>query len=205
MGAPGAKNTLYHDGIRTPIIMRWPGKIEAGVIDEQSIVSAIDIVPTILDAAGLPSLGAIEGKSIIDVIRGRSARAERAYAYASSNYRSNSTQEEFFPHRAIIDASYCYIFNSYVVRSEGKKAKHSGWMDVVNSSLSISEKLKNKMDYMVYRAPEELFDLKTDPGCWNNLAYDPAYEGVLEEYRGKLLSEMTSTSDPELQIFKLFQ
>ncbi len=53
-------------------------------------------------------------------------------------------QEQFFPHRAIIDESFCYIFNSYVVRSKGIKKKASGWMDVVNSSLSKSEKLKNK-------------------------------------------------------------
>ena len=203
MGAPGAKNTLYHDGIRTPMIFRWPEKIQEGVIDDKSIVSAIDIVPTILDAAGLPSLGAIEGKSIIDVILGRSPQSEREYAYASSNYRSNSTQEQFFPHRAIIDESYCYIFNSYVVRSDGKKAKHSGWMDVVNSSLSKNEKLKNKIDYMVYRAPEELFDLKEDPGCWDNLAQDPDYEERIREYRKKLLKEMKETADPELSVFNL--
>ena len=204
MGAPGAKNTLYHDGIRTPIILRWPGKIKAGIIDEKSIVSVIDICPTILDAAGLPSLGEIEGKSIIDVILGKSDQTERTYAYASSNYRSNSTRKEFFPHRAIIDESYCYIFNSYVVRSEGKKAKHSGWMDVVNSSLSKSEKLKNKIEYMVYRAPEELYDLKEDPGCWNNLAKQAEYTGTLEDYRGKLHEEMQETADPELLVLDNF-
>ncbi|HMB66052.1 MAG TPA: sulfatase/phosphatase domain-containing protein, partial [Patescibacteria group bacterium] len=191
--------------IRTPIIMRWPQKIKEGVIDDKSIVSAIDLVPTIVDAAGLPSLGAIEGKSIIDVIRGKSAQTEREYAYASSNYRASCTPEEFFPHRAIIDESFCYIFNSYVVRSEGKKAKHSGWMDVVNSSLSKSEKLKNKINYMVYRAPEELYDLKEDPGCWNNLAGDPGYAGKLKAYRKKLLKEMEATADPELPVFKDFR
>ncbi|MFV0267183.1 MAG: sulfatase [Draconibacterium sp.] len=203
MGAPGAKNTLYHDGIRTPIIMRWPKKIKEGVVDDKSIVSAIDLVPTILDAAGLLSLGAIEGKSVIDVILGKSAQTEREYAYASSNYRSSCTPEEFFPHRAIIDESFCYIFNSYVVRSEGKKAKYSGWMDVVNSSLSKSEKLKNKIDYMVYRAPEELYDLKEDPGCWHNLAKNTDYEDKLKEYRKKLLKEMEDTADPELSFFNM--
>ena len=201
MGAPGAKNTLYQDGIRTPIIMRWPKKIKEGVIDEKSIVSVVDLVPTILDAAGLPALEAIEGKSIIDVILGRSIQTERAYAYASSNFRANTTEQEFFPHRAIIDGSFCYIFNSYVVRSEEKKAKHSGWMDVVNSSLSESKKLKKKIEYMTYRSPEELFDLNKDPGCWNNLAKEPDYAGKLKEYRQKLYKEMNETADPELSVF----
>lgn len=201
MGAPGAKNTLYHDGIRTPIIMRWPKKIQEGVMDEKSIVSVVDLVPTILDAAGLPSLQAIEGKSIIDVILGKSAQTKREYAYASSNYRSSCTEEQFFPHRAIIDESFCYIFNSYVVRSEGKKKKGSGWMDVVNSSLPKSEKLKKKIEYMEFRAPEELFDLKEDPGCWNNLSEHPDYAEKLKAYRKKLLDEMQETADPELSVF----
>ncbi len=164
----------------------------------------VDLVPTILDAAGLPPLESIEGKSIIDVILGKSSQTEREYAYASSNYKSNSTQEEFFPHRAIIDESFCYIFNSYVVRSKGKKKKASGWMDVVNSILPKSEKLKHKIEYMEYRAPEELFDLKKDPGCWDNLANDPEYAEKLDEYRKKLLKEMEETADPELAVFNSF-
>jgi len=204
MAAPGAKNTLYNDGIRTPIIMRWPDKIKEGVIDEKSIVSVIDLVPTIVDAIGFPSLGKIEGQSIIDVILGKSAQTKREYAYASNTYPFNSA-EAFFPQRAIIDESFCYIFNSYVVRSEGKKAMHIGWMDVVNSSLSKSEKLKNKIDYMVYRAPEELFDLKKDPGCWNNLAENTDYKEIMKEYRKKLLKEMEDTADPELSVFNNFK
>ena len=205
LAAPGAKTTLYQDGIRTPIIMRWPDKIKEGVIDEKSIVSSIDLVPTILDAIGFPSLGKIEGQSIIDVILGKSAQTKRAYAYASSTYKANATQKEFFPHRAIIDESFCYIFNSYVVRSEGKKAKPSNWMDVVNSSLSKSEKLKNKIDYMVYRDPEELYDLKKDPGCWNNLAEHTDYKEIRKQYRKKLLKEMEDTADPELLVFNNFK
>ena len=75
-------------------------------------------------------------------------------------------------------------------------------MDVVNSSLSKSEKLKNKIDYMVYRDPEELYDLNNDPGCWNNLAKDPDYAEQLKEYRQKLYKEMKETADPELAVFK---
>ena len=93
----------------------------------------------------------------------------------------------------------------YVVRSKGKKKKASGWMDVVNSSLSKSEKLKNKIDFMLYRAPEELYDLKKDSGCWDNLAQNPEYVDKLKEYRKKLLKEMKETADPELQIFSNFK
>ena len=205
MGAPGAKNTLYQDGIRTPIIMRWPKKIQAGIVDEKSVVSVIDVMPTILDAIGLPALSAIEGTSFIEVVLGNQKQTKRSYAYAATNYKSNSTEKEFYPHRAIIDASYCYVFNSYVVRSSGKKRKASGWMDVVNSSLPNNDELRHKIEYMEFRAPEELYDLKVDPGCWNNLAAQPEYKAKVAAYRKKLLKEMEATADPELSVFNSFR
>jgi N-sulfoglucosamine sulfohydrolase len=58
---------------------------------------------------------------------------------------------------------------------------------------------------MVYRAPEELYDLKKDPGCWNNLAQNPDYKEKLNEYRKKLYKEMTETADPELSVFNHFK
>jgi len=97
MGAPGAKSTLYHDGIRTPIIMRWPRIVKKGIVDNKSIISSIDIVPTIIDAVGLLPLTGIEGKSVYNVITGKSDQTIRDYAYAAFNYKSQSTEEQFFP------------------------------------------------------------------------------------------------------------
>ncbi len=45
MGAIGAKATLYQSGLRTPIIIRWPGVVKEGVVDDASIISSIDIMP----------------------------------------------------------------------------------------------------------------------------------------------------------------
>jgi N-sulfoglucosamine sulfohydrolase len=201
MGAFGAKATLYHDGIRTPVIVRWPGKIKAGEVNDESIVSSIDIVPTILDAAGLPPLENIEGKSFYDVMTGKSARTEREYAYAASNYFNNSTQEHYFPHRAIIDREFCYIWNAYVIRPELKKPFFGGWMDIVRTSMDVDPEFARKADQIINKPAEEFFDLVNDPGCWNNLARDPAYAEKIKDYRKRLLHEMKSTADPELPFF----
>jgi len=202
MGAPGAKSTLYHDGVRTPIIMRWPGKIKKGIVDNKSIISSIDIVPTIIDAVGLPPLTSIEGKSVYDVITGKTDQTVRDYAYAAFNYKSQSTEEQFFPHRVIINESFCYIWNSYVERSDGTKQKPNGWMDVVNSSLDESEKLKQKIDHMSDRPPEEFYDLGKDPGCWDNLINNKDYQEQIKKFRNDLKKEMFSTNDPERFYYK---
>jgi N-sulfoglucosamine sulfohydrolase len=198
LGAAGAKSTLYQDGIRTPIIMKWPNHIKEGIIDDQSIVSSIDIVPTIIDAVGLPPLSAIEGKSVYKVITNEQNKTDRAYAYAAFNYENKSTEERYFPQRAIINGSYLYIWNSHVERSGGSKQKDIRWWhDVVNSSLEKSEKLKKKIESLRNRPNEEFFDLSKDPGCWNNLINNNVYIEQISKFRKELKNEMLGTNDPE--------
>jgi len=48
--APRSKQTPYEGGIRTPIMFSWPAKLKAA--DRKELVSSIDLVPTMLAAAG---------------------------------------------------------------------------------------------------------------------------------------------------------
>ena len=50
--APKSKRSQYDGGVRTPIMLRWPGKIEPALY-ENTLVSSIDLPPTILHAAGI--------------------------------------------------------------------------------------------------------------------------------------------------------
>jgi arylsulfatase A-like enzyme len=49
----GAKGNLYEGGIRVPLIIRWPGKIKAGMVCDAPVIST-DFYPTLLECAGLP-------------------------------------------------------------------------------------------------------------------------------------------------------
>ena len=49
----GGKGSLLEGGIREPFLVRWPGHIPAGKVDDRPIIS-MDILPTALAAAGLP-------------------------------------------------------------------------------------------------------------------------------------------------------
>ena len=57
MGAPGAfrgrKRSLYEGGVRTPFVARWPGKIAAGRVDNTSVLSGVDFLPTLCGLAGV--------------------------------------------------------------------------------------------------------------------------------------------------------
>lgn len=51
----GEKGTVYEGGFRVPMIAKWPGVIEPGVI-VNDIMAAEDWLPTLLDAAGVPDI-----------------------------------------------------------------------------------------------------------------------------------------------------
>ncbi len=57
VGNPGPlrarKRSMYEGGIRTFGIVRWPGKVPAGRVDETSVVSAVDFLPTVAKLSGV--------------------------------------------------------------------------------------------------------------------------------------------------------
>ena len=50
-GLRGSKLSLYEGGIRVPFIVRWPGHTPAGKVDEQTVLEAVDLFPTLCDLA----------------------------------------------------------------------------------------------------------------------------------------------------------
>ena len=63
----GGKGTVLEGGFRSPCIIRWPGKVPEGKVENQ-IVSGLDWFPTFVSAAGNPNIAAElkKGKKIGD-------------------------------------------------------------------------------------------------------------------------------------------
>ena len=70
----GRKWSLFEGGIRMPFIARWTGTIPAGVEDTTSVVSAIDLSPTICRFAGVPVEDDLDGLDRGDVLLGKDSR-----------------------------------------------------------------------------------------------------------------------------------
>ncbi len=67
----GIKRDLYEGGIRVPMIVRWPGKVPAGVMSDQ-IWAFWDFLPTAAEIAGtVPPIG-IDGVSVLPALLGKS-------------------------------------------------------------------------------------------------------------------------------------
>ena len=75
----GFYNTVMEGGIRTPCIIRWPGRIPAGQVSNE-IVHQVDIFPTIAAATGsdiVPKDRAIDGVNQLPFLEGRQATSNR--------------------------------------------------------------------------------------------------------------------------------
>ena len=62
--APRSKRSPYDGGLRTPIILKWPGVIEPGQDDSTPVIS-LDLIPTIMEACGVDADPALPGVSLM--------------------------------------------------------------------------------------------------------------------------------------------
>jgi len=72
-GRKGYKAALFEGGVGVPFIARWPGKIAAGKVDKTSIFSAVDLLPTFCEIAGvkLPASYVPDGVSQVATLKGK--------------------------------------------------------------------------------------------------------------------------------------
>lgn len=82
MGSPGPlrgrKRSLYEGGIRVPFIATWPGRIPVGRVDETTIMSGVDLMPTLATLAGIPcNAPSIDGEDLSGALRGKPATRQR--------------------------------------------------------------------------------------------------------------------------------
>lgn len=63
------KRWIFEESLRTPCLIRWPGVVTAARKNDD-IVSNLDFAPTLLEAAGVPIPGEIQGRSLVPILRG---------------------------------------------------------------------------------------------------------------------------------------
>lgn len=72
-GQRGSKLSLYEGGIHMPCIARWPGHVPAGRVDEQTVITGIDLFPTLcaISGAQLPAGATMDGENLAGALLGR--------------------------------------------------------------------------------------------------------------------------------------
>lgn len=100
------KLTCYEAGLRIPLLVSWPGRISPNMVNK-SLVSTVDIMPTVLKAAGLPVPQNLAGRSLMPLFQGDTANW-RGILYGE--YTSHERKWTYFkPSRCVRGRRYKYI------------------------------------------------------------------------------------------------
>jgi len=77
-GLRGGKHEMYEGGVRIPFIVRWPGKVPVDAVNDTSILSGLDFLPTLCHLTGTPyDKDQFEGLNVADVWLGEERNPER--------------------------------------------------------------------------------------------------------------------------------
>jgi len=177
---PRMKCNLNQHGMGVMLMMRGPGGFSGGrVVD--SLVSHIDLFPTICDVAGLPAPGYLQGHSLMPLIRGERTEI-RDHLFGEVSYHA-----AYEPARAVRTNRY-----NYVRRFDGRgKPNLPNCDDGPSKSHWLEQGWRGEPV-----EGESLYDLAFDPAESRNLAASPAHRATLDRMRGLLEGWMKQTGDP---------
>jgi len=183
------KQFLYDEGIRIPLIIRWPDVIEGGKVRED-LVSHIDVSATSLYLAGIDVPDHMEARPLFGP-----EHKQRDYIIAARD-RCDKTVDRI---RCVRTKRYKYIRNFYPERPliQPNKYADSRYAMKVMRKLLAEGKL-NSVQARLFapsRPQEELYDLIDDPHEINNLDKSPRHRKTLKNMRAILVNWIKQTGD----------
>ncbi|WP_206688050.1 sulfatase family protein [Aestuariibaculum marinum] len=199
---PFGKWNLYEAGIRTPLIVKWPGKIQAGS-QTDAMVSWIDILPTLLDISGIKVSNHLDGKSFASILSGKKNQFRKVI------YSTHTGDDKFnvYPMRSIRTDRYKLIINlepnayhtnhSDIFRKDGAGAYWDSWYDEAENDV----KAANIIQHYFVRPEMEFYDIVNDPNEQENLIENPIYKKRIDKLCKQLLNWMEEQGD-EKKIYK---
>ncbi len=197
---PFGKSQCYLNSTKTPLIVKWPGKITPGSVDSTHFVNGIDLMPTVLNIVGLPEPTELDGSSYLSLLLGND-QDEREYAF-TTYYQIYAKIR--YPMRAIQDDEFGYIYNFWADHERDMRGDAMGgitWKAMVEAAEDDPE-IAERVELYKYRVPEEFYNFKKDPNGLVNLANDPEYADIIERYRAVMLDRMQRYHDPAYEAFR---
>jgi N-sulfoglucosamine sulfohydrolase len=193
MPLPFAKSSVYPDGVRTPWIIVWPDKKQAGTVDSHHLVSAIDFMPTILDITGTEHPDGLQGRSLLPLTEGRT-ETDRDRVFVEFNDNAGGIA---YPMRAIHTKDFVYIFNAWATGKNDFLSAATWYQSekAMKRLASSDDSIAKRYDFLLHRCPEELYRTSIDPHCLHNLIDDPQHQRVCRSMQEDLLNWMKSTDD----------
>lgn len=189
---PFAKTTLYEAGLNVPFLVRWPGVVAPGSVNS-AFVNLTDLLPTALDIFGLRSERALDGQSLLPLLRGESAAVRDVFVGQHTEHLVGQPM----PARSLRDERFKYIRN-FELQGEfaNNVLDHSATWRSWTKAAKDDPALRARMKSLLNRPAEELYDLVADPHELVNLAGREEHSATLAAMRARLKQWMKAEQDP---------
>lgn len=200
LGMPRAKRWANEAGLREPLIVRWPGKVEAGS-RRTELIQLMDLAPTMLSVAGLDIPEHMHGKPFL--ARDGSFLQQNELTFGGRD----RMDEQEDASRTVRDARYRYIRHLHPDRSPMQHCEYpdrsATWRELRRLASEEAGQLARgeardrlttlQRSVLAPSKPaEELYDVLTDPHETTDLVQDPTHREALERLR-EAIEEWTST------------
>ena len=198
---PRAKREVYDEGLRVPMLIRFPYKQNAGTVNNE-LISFVDFAPTALSLAGINIPGYMQGRAFL----GSQKSAAPKYIYAARD-RMDANYDMV---RAVGDGRFKYLKNFQPEKPYIQHVTYRLDMDLMKELLRLNEEGKlndvQKLWFRKTKPVEELYDTQHDPYELHDISGDATYAGTLTELRTALAKWMEMTKDkgfiPERQLLE---
>ncbi len=199
-GLPRGKRWVYDSGLKVPLIVRWPGKLNPGTTEDR-MVSLLDLGPTALSLAGVKVPPYMQGQAFL----GEQQKAPREYIFA----HRDRMDEAYDMMRAVRDKRFKYIKNFFPGRPYAQHIEYMEEMPTMKEMRRLYKDHMNALDpnygkamtpaQLLFFRPEkpleELYDTDADPHEINNLAASPRHQAILKKMRAVLAQWQKETKD----------
>lgn len=196
---PFAKWNCYDAGIRTPLIVVWPDVVAPGTRTD-AMVSGVDILPTLIEAAGGTVPRELDGRSFIPVLRGeKTEHRDRIFTTHSGDGQMN-----IYPIRGLRTRQWKFILNlqpefkftTHIdrIKAEKETPYFASWIEKAKSDPSAAGILERYHQ----RPRQELYDLAADPYEQYNLAGDPKFVDRMKAMQAELETWMSQQGDQRM-------
>jgi uncharacterized sulfatase len=202
MPFPRAKANLYEFGIHPPMAIAWPAGFQ-GNREVEDLVSFIDFGATFYEAAGIRAPRGLTGRSLMPILKsGKSGQVDPALTQIVSG-RERHSHARFdnlgYPCRALRTPEYLYIrnFNPDLWPAGDPPGYHD--IDDSPSKRFMMERQDRLFELGFGKRPaEELYEIRRDPACLENVAQQPEHASAVRRLRGQLEKTLKAQGDPRM-------
>jgi arylsulfatase A-like enzyme len=191
---PRAKTRLHDSGMKAPFVAHWPAGIRQPGTPRAGLLSAIDVGPTVLAAAGARVPESFQGVSLLPLFADPAASVRR-FAFSEHNWHDYAANA-----RAVRDGEYLYILNLDPAQAWQGPADSVRSPSFASLLAAESARRLTPAQQEVLLAPrprEELYRTADDPDQLNNLAGDARHAAALNRLRAIMARWRDETADSQ--------